>query len=323
MTEAARWIDLFLEAQAAELGAAKNTLLAYARDLKDFSEWVENQGLALQTLTQPDIDRYLVFCDAQGLARATRARRLSAIRQLYRFAFDERLRADNPAIRIKGPGKAQRLPKTLSEEEVSRLLDMAPAHGRTASERSRNACLVALLYATGMRVSELVSLPLGAARGDPRMILVRGKGGKERMVPLSPPARAALSDWLAIRDTEESARRAKGVQSSPYLFASGGASGHLTRHRFYNLIKEISVKAHVDPDKVTPHTLRHAFATHLLANGADLRVIQTLLGHADVATTEIYTHVLEARLQALVQEHHPLAQAARRKTGGKTSSDGQ
>tara|TARA_R110000851_G_scaffold102853_6_gene219551 strand:+ start:126 stop:1097 length:972 start_codon:yes stop_codon:yes gene_type:complete len=317
------WVDLFLEAQAAELGAAKNTLLAYARDLRDFVDWVSNQQLALETLSQADIDLYLIHCDAQGLARATRARRLSTIRQLYRFAFDERLRTDNPAIRIKGPGKARRLPKTLTEDEVSRLLDSAPAHGRTASERSRNACLIALLYATGMRVSELVSLPLAAARGDPRMILVRGKGGKERMVPLSPPARDALGSWVAIRDAEESARRSKGLQPSPYLFASGGASGHLTRHRFYHLIKEISVKAHVGPDKVTPHTLRHAFATHLLANGADLRVIQTLLGHADVATTEIYTHVLEARLQALVQEHHPLAQAARRKSGGKTSSDGQ
>lgn len=323
MNASTHWVDLFLEAQAAELGAAKNTLLAYARDLRDFVDWVSNQQLALETLSQEDIDLYLIHCDAQGLAKATRARRLSTIRQLYRFAFDERLRTDNPAIRIKGPGKAQRLPKTLTEDEVSRLLDSAPAHGRTASERSRNACLIALLYATGMRVSELVSLPLAAARGDPRMILVRGKGGKERMVPLSPPARVALGDWVAIRDAEENARRTKGLQPSPFLFASGGISGHLTRHRFYNLIKEISIKAHVDPDKVTPHTLRHAFATHLLANGADLRVIQTLLGHADVATTEIYTHVLEARLQALVQEHHPLAQAARRKSGGKTSSDGQ
>jgi len=174
-----------------------------------------------------------------------------------------------------------------------------------------------------MRVSELVSLPLAAARGDPQMLLVRGKGGKERMVPLSPPARTALVDWLALRDAEETARRSKGLAPSPFLFASGGTAGYLTRHRFYNLIKELAVKAHVDPEKVTPHTLRHAFATHLLANGADLRVIQTLLGHADIATTEIYTHVLEARLQALVQEHHPLAQAARRKTGGNTSSDGQ
>lgn len=323
MTRDAAWVDLFLEAQSAELGAAKNTILAYARDLRDFADWVKIHCLNLSSLMQSDIESYLVHCDAQGLSRATRARRLSAIRQLYRFAFEERLRADNPAIRIKGPGKAQRLPKTLSEDEVSRLLDAAPNHGRTPSERCRNACLMALLYATGMRVSELVSLPTAAARGDPRMLLVRGKGGKERMVPLSPPARTALADWLALRDADETVRRAKGHAASPYLFASSGASGHLTRHRFYLLIKEISVKAQVDPDKVTPHTLRHAFATHLLANGADLRVIQTLLGHADVATTEIYTHVLEARLQALVLEHHPLAQAARRKTGGNTSSDGQ
>ena len=323
MTRDTAWVDLFLEAQAAELGAAKNTLMAYARDLRDFTDWVKYQNLSLDNLMQPDIESYLVQCDAQGLAQATRARRLSAIRQLYRFAFEERLRADNPAIRIKGPGKAQRLPKTLTEDEVGRLLEVAPQHGRTATERCRNACLMALLYATGMRVSELVSLPLAAARGDPQMLLVRGKGGKERMVPLSPPARAALVDWLALRDAEEAARRSKGLAPSPFLFASGGTAGYLTRHRFYNLIKEFAVKAHVDPEKVTPHTLRHAFATHLLANGADLRVIQTLLGHADIATTEIYTHVLEARLQALVQEHHPLAQAARRKTGGNTSSDGQ
>lgn len=317
------WVDLFLEAQAAELGAAKNTLMAYARDLRDFTDWATYQGLSLSNLTQSDIESYLVHCDAQGLAQATRARRLSAVRQLYRFVFEERLRADNPAIRIKGPGKAQRLPKTLTEDEVGRLLELAPQHGRTPTERCRNACLMALLYATGMRVSELVSLPLAAARGDPQMLLVRGKGGKERMVPLSPPARTALADWLALREAEETTRRGKGLAPSPFLFASGGAAGYLTRHRFYNLIKEIAVKAHVDPHKVTPHTLRHAFATHLLANGADLRVIQTLLGHADVATTEIYTHVLEARLQALVQEHHPLAQAARRKTGGNTSSEGQ
>jgi integrase/recombinase XerD len=182
---------------------------------------------------------------------------------------------------------------------------------------------MALLYATGMRVSELVTLPLSAARGDPDMLLVRGKGGKERMVPLSPPARQALADWLTLRNAQEDAKRAEGKTASAYLFASSGKAGHLTRHRFYQLIKGLSVEAHVDPDKVTPHTLRHAFATHLLANGADLRVIQTLLGHADVATTEIYTHVLEARLQALVEDHHPLATAARRKAGGSTSSDGQ
>ena len=323
MSSATHWISTFLEAQAAELGAAANTLSAYQRDLSDFEEWMGGRTHDLFSATQDDIEAYLIHCDAQGLAQSTRARRLSAIRQLYRFAFEERLRNDNPAIRIKGPGRAQRLPKTLSEDEVSRLLDTAPQFGRNPADRCRNACLMALLYATGMRVSELVTLPLSAARGDPDMLLVRGKGGKERMVPLSPPARQALADWLALRNAQEDAKRAEGKTASAYLFASSGKAGHLTRHRFYQLIKGLSVEAHVDPDKVTPHTLRHAFATHLLANGADLRVIQTLLGHADVATTEIYTHVLEARLQALVEDHHPLATAARRKAGGSASSDGQ
>ena len=323
MSDDRGWISLFLEAQAAELGAANNTLLAYDRDLRDFHEWIISQGLSLSSSSQKDVESYLVHCDEQGLARATRARRLSAIRQLYRFAFDERLRADNPAIRIKGPGKAQRLPKTLSEDEVGDLLEASLDHGRSPADQARNACLMALLYATGMRVSELVSLPVAAARGNPALLLIKGKGGKERMVPLSPPAREALANWLVLRDQGEESTRAKGIPASPYLFASNGTSGHLTRHRFYMLIKELAVKAGVSPAKVTPHTLRHAFATHLLANGADLRAIQTLLGHADVATTEIYTHVLEARLQSLVQDHHPLVTAARRKAGGNTSSEGQ
>ena len=207
----------------------------------------------------------------------------------------------------KGPGRDKRLPKTLSEDEVDRLLKAAAASGR-GSDRARNICLMEVLYATGMRVSELVSLPVAAARGDPRMLLVRGKGGKERMVPLSPPARSALAEWLTLRDAaEDAARMEKGAVPSKYLFPSRGASGHLTRHRFYGLIKEFAVAAGVSPGKVTPHTLRHAFATHLLARGADLRAIQTLLGHADVATTEIYTHVLDERLQNLVLERHPLA----------------
>jgi integrase/recombinase XerD len=249
----------------------------------------------------------LIHCDAQGLAKSTRARRLSAIRQLYRFAFDEGWRQDNPAIQITGPGRDQRLPKVLSVEEVDRLLTAAREMGRNREDLVRNTCLMELLYATGMRVSELVSLPVSAARGDPRMLLILGKGGKERMVPLSPPARTALSAWLMLRDKGQDALRAKGKPASRHLFPSTGKLGHLTRHRFYLLIKDMAVHAGISPAKVTPHTLRHAFATHLLANGADLRAIQTLLGHADVATTEIYTHVLDERLSALVLEHHPLA----------------
>ncbi len=302
-------IEAFLDAQAAELDAARNTQFAYARDLKDFSGWIAARGLDLMAVTQSDIEGYLISLDADGMSRATRARRLSAIRQFYRFGFEEGWRGDNPAIQIKGPGRDKRLPKTLSEDEVDRLLAAAGGTGRGA-DRLRNTCLMELLYATGMRVSELVTLPVIAARGDPQMLLIRGKGGKERMVPLSQPARTALAAWLAARDEmEDLARVEKGHAASKFLFPSHGKAGHLTRHRFYGLIKEIAVAAGVSPGKVTPHTLRHAFATHLLARGADLRAIQTLLGHADVATTEIYTHVLDERLNELVLKHHPLAKA--------------
>jgi integrase/recombinase XerD len=302
-----RWISTFLDAQAAELGAATNTQLAYARDLKDFAEYLSGRKLSFENAARDHVEAYLIFCDAQGLAKSTRARRLSAIKQLYRFGFEEGWRSDNPAIQIAGPGKDKRLPKTLNMGEVDGLLAAARVVGRSPTDRLRNTCLMELLYATGMRVSELVSLPISAARGNPSMLLIRGKGDKERMVPLSPPARDALTEWLETLDDLQEAGRLKGKAVSRFLFPSRGKEGHLTRHRFYILIKELSVHAGVPPAKVTPHTLRHAFAPHLLENGADLRSIQTLLGHADVATTEIYTHVLEARLQELVLQHHPLA----------------
>ncbi|WP_424943066.1 tyrosine recombinase [Aliiroseovarius crassostreae] len=304
----ARWISAFLEAQAAELDASENTLLAYGRDLKAFSDHVAPR--LFDEVTRDEIEAYMVACDALGLAKSTRARRLSAVKGLYRFAYEEGWRQDNPALKIKGPGRTKSLPKTLSEDQVDALLSAARTLGRTKMDRTRNTCLMELLYATGMRVSELVSLPVSSARGDPRMLLVKGKGGKERLVPLSPPARDAVADWLICRDdAEEVARIEKKIAPSPFLFPSRGKLGHLTRHRFFGLIKEIAVAAGVSPDAVTPHRLRHAFATHLLARGADLRSIQTLLGHADVATTEIYTHVLEERLKDLVLEHHPLAQS--------------
>ncbi|MEM9127255.1 MAG: tyrosine recombinase [Pseudomonadota bacterium] len=301
------WISTFLQAQAAELGAATNTLLAYGRDLKDFASWLEHRKDGFAQADRDRIEAYLIDCDAQGLSRSTRARRLSAIKQLYRFAFEEGWRDVNPAIQIKGPGRQKRLPKTLDVTEVDQLLNAARHTGRTKADKVRNTCLMEVLYATGMRVTELVSLPVSSARGDPRMLLVLGKGGKERMVPLSPPAREALSAWLTERDTIEDDAVENGKQRSRFLFPSRGKSGHLTRHRFFLLIKELAVQGGVSPAKVTPHTLRHAFATHLLANGADLRSIQTLLGHADVATTEIYTHVLDERLADLVLHHHPLA----------------
>ncbi len=304
------WISTFLEAQSAELGAATNTQLAYARDLKNFAEWLGDQKLELKEVARADIENYLVHCDLQGLAKSTRARRLSAIKQLYRFTFDEGWTDTNPAIQIKGPGQDKRLPKTLDVTEVDKLISAARASGRNPKDKARNICLMELLYATGMRVSELVTLPVSATRGDPRMLLIMGKGGKERMVPLSPAAREALVSWLEIRDRAEALRKNDGHAESRFLFPSRGKLGHLTRHRFYALIKEFAVSGGVDPDKVTPHTLRHAFATHLLANGADLRSIQVLLGHADVATTEIYTHVLDERLKELVLDHHPLSKSS-------------
>ncbi|WP_127902886.1 site-specific tyrosine recombinase XerD [Solirhodobacter olei] len=316
MPAAGRWISAFLEAQAAERDAARNTRLAYGRDLLDFAEYLAGQGSDFVSAMREDVEGYLVDCEARGLSKSTRARRLSAIRQLYRFAHEEGWRADNPALKLSGPGRDKSLPSTLTVEEVEAILKAARDTGRPEAQ-IRNTCLVELLYATGLRVSELVGLPVAAARGDPRMILVTGKGGKERMVPLSPPARAALRDWLAARDTAEAeaASRAastgrKAPAPSRHLFPGRGAAGHLTRQHFFLLIKSLAAAGGIDPAKVTPHTLRHAFATHLLANGADLRTIQTLLGHADISTTEIYTHVLDERLRELVLEHHPLARDA-------------
>ena len=306
-----QWISTFFEAQAAELGAANNTLLAYGRDLKDFQAWLSRNSRDFLEASQDEVESYLIYCDAQGLAKSTRARRLSSIKQIYRFAFEEGWREDNPAIQIMGPGLDKRLPKTLTVEEVDGLLDAARTMGR---DRLRNTCLMELLYATGMRVTELVSLPVSAARGDPRVLLILGKGGKERIVPLSPPAREALIAWLPMRDAADDLAKSKGKTTSKFLFPSRGAAGFLTRHRFYLLIKELAVDGGVMPSKVTPHTLRHAFATHLLAGGADLRSIQAMLGHADVATTEIYTHVLDERLTELVLEHHPLAKDGKRKS---------
>lgn len=304
----AHWISAFVEAAAAERDAARNTQLAYSRDLLDFAGFL-GPTRHFATANQTDIAAYIIACEAQGLAKATRARRLSAVKQLMRFAVEEGWRSDNPALRLAGPGRDQRLPQTLDIAQVEKLIQAARG---SAKDRLRNTCLMELLYATGMRVTELVSLPVTAARGDPRMLLVRGKGGKERMVPLSPPARLAMTNWLAERDAgQESARLARGTAPSKFLFPSRAAAGHLTRQQFFLLIKDFAAAGGVSPALVTPHTLRHAFATHLLAGGADLRSIQTMLGHADLATTEIYTHVLDARLRDLVLEHHPLARNAK------------
>jgi len=305
---AGNWISLFLDAMQAELDISDNTVLAYGRDLQDFSTYLAGNGIGLLDAERSAIESYLIALDQAGLAQSTRARRLSSIRQLYRFAYEEGWRLDNPAAQIKGPRRQKSLPKTLSEADVGRLLAAAAGFGRRPEDHRRNACLFQLLYATGMRVSELVSLPVAAARGNPQMLLIKGKGGKERLVPLSPPAQKAVEEWLLTRDKIEEIRDKAGHPGSRFLFPSNARGGHLTRHRFYSLVKEVSLQAGLNSADITPHGLRHAFATHLLANGADLRVIQTLLGHADISTTEIYTHVLDERLKALVLSHHPMAQ---------------
>lgn len=302
------WISRFLDAQSAELDAAENTRLAYGRDLKDFDAWLVPRGGAFATADRDDIEAYLAHCDAQGLARATRARRLASIRQLYRFAFDEGLRGDNPAIRIRGPGKARSLPHSLTEAQVTAMLDRAPHHGRTATDRVRLTAMMEVLYATGLRVTELVSLPVSVARGAPQAMLVRGKGRKERLVPLTDAARGALARWLPLRDAADALAVTRGARPSPFLFPSRARAGHVTRQSFFLTLKALAAGAGIDPTHVTPHTLRHAFATHLLEHGADLRAIQMMLGHADLSTTEIYTHVVETRLRALVFDHHPLAE---------------
>lgn len=296
------WIALYLDAAAAEQGAARNTLLAYGRDLQDAMVSLAKRG-GFAGADRAALEGYIAGLEAEGLAPATRARRLSSLKQLFRFAHEEGWRADNPTLQIVGPAKVRKLPSTLTIEEVDALLNAAQVHGRNAHDRLRNQCLMQILYATGLRVTELVSLPVAALRGDPRMLLVLGKGGKERMVPLSPPAREVITAWLAHLDETQD----DDARPSPFAFPSRGKSGHLTRVRFFTLIKELCVTAGIDPARVTPHTLRHAFATHLLQNGADLRAIQTLLGHADIATTEIYTHILDERLRQLVLEKHPLA----------------
>ncbi len=301
-----RWISAFLDAQAAELNASRNTLLAYGHDLLNFSEWCAAKQRAFAGLTRQDVESYLVDCNAEGLSHATRARRLSSIRQLFRFAFQEGWRQDNPTLQIRGPGSTKKLPCTLSEAEVGKLLETARSLGNNRHDRLRATCLMEILYATGLRVSELVSLPVASVSGDPRMILIAGKGGKERMVPLSPPARDALRAWLMVRNEEEEEKRADNRPASRFLFPSRARAGHMTRQGFFLFLKNLTAAAGLNTKSVTPHVLRHAFATHLLANGADLRAIQTMLGHANLATTEIYTHVLDGHLRDLLETHHPL-----------------
>ncbi len=305
-----RLVSLFLDMLAAERGAGNNTLDAYRRDLGDFASCLGSRGGSIANAATDDLRSYLGDLARRGLQPTTVARRLSAIRQLYRFLYAEGRRKDDPAAVLEGPKRSRPLPKTLTLAEVDRLLRVAgqtdpAAPLPTRLRAARLACLVELLYATGLRVSELVALPASAARREARMIVVRGKGNKERLVPLNNAAKRATADYLALL-TE--ARGKNGVSAgSKWLFPSFGDSGHLTRQHFARDLKALAAAAGLRPAQLSPHVLRHAFASHLLHNGADLRVVQTLLGHADISTTQIYTHVLEERLKSLVRDLHPLA----------------
>ena len=305
-------INLFLDMLAAEQGAGNNTLDAYRRDLTDFSEFIGRKGQSF-TGAETDVLRdYLADLDTRGFKSSSVARRLSAMRHLFRFLLNERIRSDDPAAILSGPKRGRGLPKVLSIADVDRMLTRAKelTEVENASQRLRAMrlyCLLEVLYATGLRVSELVALPLSASRRDARMIVVRGKGNKERLVPLNEASRQAMADYLAAMEALKGEKK-KSAAPSKWLFPSFGESGHLTRQHFARDLKELAAASGLAPRLVSPHVLRHAFASHLLHNGADLRIVQTLLGHTDISTTQIYTHVVEERLKSLVRDLHPLAE---------------
>ncbi len=336
-----RHVEAFLEMLAAEHGAAANTIESYRRDLADFAAFAAKRDVRPEDADSRSLRDYLARLAQAGMSASTSARRLSALRRFFRFLHGEGVRSDDPTTALEGPRTMRPLPKYLNEAEVEKLL--AAARAWKGAEGARLLALLEVLYATGLRVSELVALPLSALPREGRMLIVRGKGGKERMVPLSEPAEAALAAWRAVREQFIPARPGRGAsidnargdspartamanvkarvkakakakarslssgRDSPWLFPSRGASGHLTRARFQQLLKELAAAAGVPPRRVSPHVLRHSFASHMLAHGADLRALQQMLGHADIATTQIYTHVLEDRLKALVAASHPLA----------------
>jgi integrase/recombinase XerD len=312
-----RLIGLFLDMLAAEQGAGANTLDAYRRDLTDFSEFLGRIGHTLADAETQTLRDYLADLDARGFKSSSVARRLSAMRHLFRFLLNERIRSDDPAAILSGPKRGRGLPKVLSIADVDRMLrrarELSEAADASPAKRLRALrlyCLLEVLYATGLRVSELVALPRSAAKRDARMIVVRGKGNKERLVPLNEASRQAMADYLAATEAamEDKGGKKNGLAASKWLFPSFGESGHLTRQHFARDLKELAVASGLQARLVSPHVLRHAFASHLLHNGADLRIVQTLLGHTDISTTQIYTHVVEERLKSLVRDLHPLAE---------------
>ena len=313
-TSDAKLISLFLDMLAAEQGAGPNTLDAYRRDLTDFQEFLGRNGQSFAGAETQALRDYLADLDSRGFKSSSVARRLSAMRHLFRFLLNERIRSDDPAAILSGPKRGRGLPKVLSISDVDRMLtrakELTQAPKTSALQQLRAMrlyCLLEVLYATGLRVSELVALPLSASRRDARMIVVRGKGDKERLVPLNQPSRQAMADYLAAMEALKSEKK-KNAAASKWLFPSFGESGHLSRQHFARDLKELAAASGLAPRLVSPHVLRHAFASHLLHNGADLRIVQTLLGHTDISTTQIYTHVVEERLKSLVRDLHPLGE---------------
>lgn len=285
---------------SAERGASLNTLLAYRRDLTDFFGFMNGRKKQAEKASEKDINNYIISIDNAGMSPKTQSRRLSAIREFFRFLYSEGIRKDNPADNIESPNTGHPLPKYLSEDEVERLLIAGKSLNPPTQEKA--IALTEILYATGMRVSELAGLSLNAVTRHQQAITVMGKGRKERIVPLNPNALAAISAWLRVRDEQLTNGR-----DSKWLFPSKSKSGHITRDGCFKILKELAVIAGIDPERLSPHVIRHSFASHLIAHDADLRSVQQMLGHADIATTEIYTHVLDDRLNALVQTKHPLA----------------
>jgi integrase/recombinase XerD len=295
-------LSAFLDMLLAERNASANTRAAYARDLEDATRFLERRRKGLAEANEDDVRAYI--SSLKDFAPRTQARRLSALRQFFRFLCSEQKRAEDPTRNIDAPRLGRVLPKYLSEEEVAALLKAV--NRLKGEDGARMKALLELLYATGLRVTELVGLPLGSLLFDRGLVRVRGKGGKERLVPFGEPAAAALKNWLEER------KSLIGKRTSPYLFPSfSGRTGYLTRQRFFQMLKAIGIQARIAPERLSPHVLRHAFATHLIEHGADLRSVQTMLGHADIATTQIYTHVASSRLTRTVTEHHPLARKKR------------
>jgi integrase/recombinase XerD len=305
-------IESFLDMMSAERGASPNTLAAYRRDLLDFTADTARAGSDLKRATREHVRAHLKKLSAAALKASSQARKLSALRRFFAFLYSDGIRGDDPCGSVASPKLSRPLPKVLSQDEALSLIDAARARvvkaaddEGAAAEAIRLLCIVELFYASGLRVSELVMLPFAAVRAGPRSVVVKGKGGRERLAPIGGEARVVLDQYLRVRD--HFMPKGRVLPAQRFLFPSRGAEGHLTRRRCHQMLKELAVEAGIDPEKLSPHVLRHAFATHLVEGGADLRTVQTLLGHADIATTQIYTHVAQDRLKKTVESAHPLA----------------